>query len=120
MVYNSQQAYYEAITESTRQADSGPFIEFMLSEILQTLKSHQGEEIISVEVPNKMPNKVPDKKELQVLNLLKKNGSLTRKQLCEKTGLSDGGIKKIIASLKEVGWIVRIGSNKTGYWEVRG
>lgn len=124
MVYNSQQAYYEAITESTRQADSGPFIEFILSEILQTLKSHQGEEIISVKVPNKMPNKVPnkmpDKNELQVLNLLKKNGSLTRKQLCEKTGLSDGGIKKIIASLKEGEWIVRIGSNKTGYWEVRG
>lgn len=116
MVYNSQQAYYEAITESTHQADSGPFIEFMLSEILQTLKSHQGEEIVSVKVPNKMP----DKKELQVLNLLKKNGSLTRKQLCEKTGLSDGGIKKIIASLKEGGLIVRIGSNKTGYWEVRG
>ena len=43
MVYANQQAYYDAIAESSRRGNSGPFIDFMLGEILLTLKSHQGE-----------------------------------------------------------------------------
>lgn len=43
MVFSNQQAYYDAITASTQAADSGVFIDFMLSEILETLKNHQGE-----------------------------------------------------------------------------
>ncbi len=41
MVYSNQQEYYDAITESSRKGQCGPFIEFMLGEILSTLKSHQ-------------------------------------------------------------------------------
>ena len=50
--------------------------------------------------------------------LLYENGHLTRDELSERTGLSLGGIKKIINSLREAGLIVRVGSNKTGYWQV--
>lgn len=44
MVYVNQQAYYDAITESSRIANSGPFIDFMLNEILSALKVHQAED----------------------------------------------------------------------------
>ena len=44
MVYANQQAYYDAITESSRIANSGPFIDFMLNEILSALKAHQAED----------------------------------------------------------------------------
>ena len=44
MVFSSQQAYYDAIAASSAKSDSGPFIDFMLGEILKTLKSHQGVE----------------------------------------------------------------------------
>lgn len=37
MVYANQQCYYDAIAESTRRGESGPFIDFMLSEILKAL-----------------------------------------------------------------------------------
>ena len=40
MVYANQEAYYNAIQASTAAADSGPFIDFMLQEILNTLKEH--------------------------------------------------------------------------------
>ena len=43
MVYANQQAYYDAITASTKAGQSGPFIDFMLGEILKTLSNHQGE-----------------------------------------------------------------------------
>ena len=50
--------------------------------------------------------------------LLYENSHLTRDELSERTGLSLGGIKKIINSLREKGYIQRIGSNKSGYWKV--
>ena len=54
----------------------------------------------------------------KVLMLLYENSHLTRDELSERTGLSLGGIKKIINSLREKGYIQRIGSNKSGYWKV--
>lgn len=38
LVYSNQQRYYDAIAESSDKAGCGPFIDFMLGEILKTLK----------------------------------------------------------------------------------
>ena len=65
-----------------------------------------------------MPDKVPNKSELAVLKLLSEDGSMTRLELAEKIGLTESGIKKILANLKTAGWIVRRGGNKTGSWIV--
>jgi len=116
MVFSNQQAYYDAIAVSTQAADSSAFIDFMLGEILKTLQSHQGEEL--KKVLNKVPNKVPNKSEKSIIALLRKDGTLTMSQLATKTKLSESGVKKILTSLKAAGIIKRIGSNKTGYWEV--
>ena len=70
------------------------------------------------EVADKVANKVANKSAQNVLVLLYNNGHLTREQLCAKTGLSLGGIKKILNSLREKGLIERVGGNKTGYWKV--
>lgn len=110
MVHASQQSYYTAIAESSAKADSSPFIEFMLGEILKALNA--------LEVPRKVPRKVPGKNELKVLSLIKSKPSITREELAGKTGLSDGGIKKLLGRMKTAGWIVRRGSDKSGYWEV--
>lgn len=117
MVFSNQQAYYDAIAASSRAANSAPFIDFMLGEILSTLKKYKGEELS--EVPNKVSNKVPNKSERQILSLLRKDGTLTMAQLSAKTRLSESGVKKILSSLKQQELIVRIGSNKTGYWNVK-
>lgn len=70
------------------------------------------------EEPEEVPNKVANISAQKVLLLLYENGHLTRDELSERTGLSLGGIKKIINSLREDGLIERVGSNKTGYWKV--
>ncbi len=41
MVYNNQQNYYKAINDSSAENNSGIFVDFMLGEILNTLKLHQ-------------------------------------------------------------------------------
>ena len=118
MVYANQQEYYNAIAISTREGQSGPFIDFMLNEILKALQKNIREEVPD-KVPDKVPNKVPNKSELSILRLLADNPRLTRVELAEKSGLTENGIKKIITNMKAVGWIEREGSNKTGYWLVK-
>lgn len=49
MVYANQEAYYNAIHTSSQATDVGPFIDFMLQEILNTLKKHQGEPLVRKE-----------------------------------------------------------------------
>lgn len=44
---------------------------------------------------------------------------MTRVELAANTGISENGIKKIIANMKAAGWIERKGSNKNGYWMVK-
>ncbi len=114
MVYANQQEYYNAIAASTSEGQSGPFIDFMLNEILKTLQKN-----IKEEVPNKIPDKVPNKSELSILRLLTDNPRLTRVELAEKVGITENGVKKIITNMKAAGWIERKGSNKTGYWIVQ-
>lgn len=114
MVHANQQEYYSAISTSTAEGQSGPFIDFMLKEILKTLQKN-----IKEEVPNKIPNKVPNKSELLLLSLLSGNPRLTRVDLAREVGISENGVKKIISNMKTAGWIERRGSNKAGYWIVK-
>ena len=113
LVYTNQQEYYDAIGAATANGDSGVFIDFMLNEILETLRKNLKEK-----VPESVPNKVPNKSELAVLRMLSENPHATRLQLASGIGISENGIKKIISSLKASGRIRRIGSNKSGYWEI--
>lgn len=126
MVFSNQQEYYDAITASTNAGNSGPFIDFMLGEILKTLKSHQGEELRSV--PNKIPNKVPNKIKTRhpeitegawnVYAVLLKDNTSSAEEIGKEIGMSDRMVRKHLAMLKESGLIVREGSNKTGWWQL--
>lgn len=72
----------------------------------------------------------PTKRQLDILNLVKdaanKNGSvngsvkkgLTTKEIISKLNLSERTIYRELAILKQLGLIQRIGSDKTGHWEV--
>ncbi|MGM9819159.1 MAG: Fic family protein [Paludibacteraceae bacterium] len=113
MVYANQQEYYNVIAASSSAGQAGPFIDFMLGEILKALQKH-----IKEELPNKLPDKLPNKSERKILQLLSENPQFTRKELAEKIGITEDGIKKNIAQMKAAGWIERKGSNKNGYWVV--
>ena len=119
IVKEHQQEYYDVIARCDAAGNSTAFIEFMLRCLLEAMNQIEEE---PEEVPNKVADKVADKvanKSAQkVLMLLYENGHLTRNELSERTGLSLGGIKKIINSLRESGFIERVGSNKNGYWKV--
>lgn len=54
--------------------------------------------------------------EKSILNLIKTNPSITRKQLVEITGISDSSVKRLLALLQEKHHIRREGSKRTGKW----
>lgn len=56
--------------------------------------------------------------EQEVLSCLRDNPRMTNANLIEKIGKSQRTITRILATLKGKGLIVRVGSNKAGYWQV--
>ena len=56
--------------------------------------------------------------QLQILNYIRDNSNITKKQLQEKTQKSKTTVDNTINFLKENDLLERIGSNKTGYWKV--
>lgn len=119
IVKEHQQDYYNVIAKCDAAGNSTAFIEFMLRCLLDAMNQIEEEpEEVANKVADKVADKVANKSAQKVLMLLYENGHLTRDELSERTGLSLGGIKKIINSLREAGLIVRVGSNKTGYWQV--
>jgi ATP-dependent DNA helicase RecG len=55
----------------------------------------------------------------EILNSMKNNSKITVEELSIKIGINERNIKKNISKLKELGLIKRIGSDKSGYWEVK-
>lgn len=48
---------------------------------------------------------------------MRRNPSITIRELQDDTGLSESGVKKVIRQLKAEGLIRRTGGDKGGHWE---
>lgn len=111
MVYANQQVYYDAITESSRVANSCPFIDFMLNEILNALKAHKIENVVDVGI-NVGIN------ERNILAIIANSPNATVRDMADALGLSLRQCERIIAEMKRKNLIKRKGSNKSGLWEI--
>lgn len=107
IVREHQEHYYNAIESSTAKGESTTFIEFMLEMIFKsmqnTLQSDQ---------------KSNYKSDQKIISLIKENSTITIRELMEILSMSESGVKKVIKKLKDEGTLHRIGSLKSGYWEV--
>ena len=114
MVYVNQQAYYEAISASSARADSAPFVEFMLREILNALQQHRNpHEDVGINVGI---NLTPAQQHL--VELIRRQPRLSVREMAERLELSQRQAERVVASLREKNVIRRVGANKSGYWEV--
>ena len=57
-------------------------------------------------------------KVVKVLDLIKENPAITRKELSDKLGINPSAVQKHIDKLKKEGVIIREGSDKKGGWKV--
>lgn len=108
IVRDYQEEYYQAIEDSTELGESTPFIEFMLEMILK-----------SIQTTLKSDQKSNYKSDQKILVLMQENSKITIYELMEKLSMSESGIKKVIKKLKDENIISRVGSLKSGHWEVK-
>lgn len=116
VIRDHQQAYYQALEQADQQAESTPFVHFMLSVISGTLAQNA-----TVNAPVNAPVNVEGLKTPEaILLLLQSDARLTRQQIATILSKDVRTIARAIARLQQAGTLRRIGSDKAGHWEVRG
>lgn len=127
VIKDNQHDYYQALEQADNQADSTPFIHFMLSVIQQTLVQNA-----PVSAPVNSTKNAPVKLAMDVsegiselktpdaiLYLLSQMPELTRSQLAEIIRKDIRTIGRAISKLQQAGKLTRIGSDKSGHWQVQ-
>jgi Fic family protein len=115
IVWAHQREYYEAIRLSSARGDSGPFVDFMLEQILRALEA-KGEANTAPATDQKTNQKTDQK----ILDILAAMPDATIRDLANATGLSVSGVKWNLRKLKASGRLRRVGPDKGGHWEVAG
>ena len=122
IVKANQQKYYQIISQCDAMGDSTLFVEFMLGCLLDAMENY--EEADEGEVQDKMQDKIQDKfsevgkTAWEVLDIIRQKPKATVNDICSQLELKERQVYKHISQLKKLGLIVRVGSNKTGYWKV--
>lgn len=106
MIYKNQQTYYDAIAKSSAINDSGVFIDFMLQEILNSLKNRYNTKSETKEIEEK------------ILDIISSDIYITAKKISENLSISQRQVERVISDLKIRGVIERIGARKNGYWKI--
>lgn len=119
VIKDHQSRYYQALEQADEQADSTVFIHFMLSTISKTLEQNAPLNA-PINAPVNIPANIADLKTLDaIVLLLQHNPHLTRQQLAEVIGKDLRTIGRAISKLQQTNQLKRIGSAKTGYWQVQ-
>jgi len=113
VIKTHQQEYYQALGTSDSAANSTAFISFMLKAILQTLENAPANALANAPV-NIKGLKTPD----AILALLEADPRLTRGQMAEQIGKDIRTIGRAIKKLQDEGKLQRVGSDKSGHWEI--
>ncbi len=120
MVFANQEQYYEAIAQSTKAGNSIHFIDFMLQEIYNALKRHQGEPAITSDVGIRVGINVGIKSEQfdKILSLIRQNPRVSVREMALMLKISSRQCERLISEMKAQGLIKREGANKNGCWVV--
>ena len=103
-----QTAYYQALADADRLADSTPLIEFMLQALLDAM----------IEVPTKTSGKKSVKTSGKILALIRENELVTITELAVAIGVSERSIERNLKKLQAEQRLSRIGPANGGYWKV--
>ncbi|MDO5342726.1 MAG: Fic family protein [Bacteroidia bacterium] len=123
IVKNDKADYIKSLVDSRDSETSEPFLEFMIEEHVKNLnneieafkKSMDFDPINTKSDPIKsFSDPITDR----LYNEIILNSSLNYSEYAAKLGVSEATVKRRLGELKKNGIIVRIGSNKTGRWEI--
>ena len=111
VIKDNQEGYYLALQQSDTQSDSSPFIEFMLNAIDDALHKNEPQNAtVNATLKIKTPN--------AIINLIGENKNITRKEMANLLGKDISTIARAIKKLREDAKLQRVGSDKSGHWEI--
>ena len=116
IIRKHQERYYMAIQNCNNAGNSNEFIEFMLEIIDEAVDDMivKQQEITQKTTQETTKETTQEK----ILNLIKKNPSITQTEMAKELDLTRDGISYNIKILKEKGKIERVGSTKNGMWKI--
>ena len=123
VVKDDKAEYIQSLMDAREQETLFPFYEFMFDEHIQNIskeieayKKSQAADLIK---PVSDPiNDISDPITERLYQAILKNNKLNYAEYGALLGVSEATIKRRLGELRKVGMIVRMGSNKSGYWEV--
>lgn len=104
IVYKYRKEYYKAIAVSGGVDGCTPFIEFILGVIDETLT---------------LESNIPRSTRDRIIEQLHNNPKITRNELASLLGITSDGVKYHLQKMTAEGIIIRHGSARGGYWEVK-
>lgn len=108
-LYEEQENYFNAISESHNNTNCNKFIEFMIHIIETTI-----DDIITTQKTTQKLNK----NELLILKYIREDKFITRSELADKLSITPDGVKYNLNKLKKLNIIKRNGSDRNGYYEI--
>lgn len=114
IVYNNQKAYYDAIGQSTKNADCSVFIELMLRLICDAMTLYINEKAKG-DTQGDTQDDTQEKTIQKIIEIIKANNKVTTAQIAEKLGVSVITVKRKIKSMPEIHYV---GSGYSGHWEI--
>ena len=123
IVKEDKAEYIQALIDSREKESLEPFREFMLEEHIRNIskeikeykKSQENDLIKAVSDPIKS---FSDPIKERLYQAVLKDGSLNYAEYAAIIGASEATVKRRLGELKKDGFIIRVGSNKTGHWEI--
>ena len=67
---------------------------------------------------HKSTQKASDSTQKRILEIIEETPHASRKDIAERIGISEDGVKKQLANLKRMGLIERAGAARGGYWKI--
>jgi predicted HTH transcriptional regulator len=107
-IYLNQEEYYSSIAKCHNNGNANVFIKFVLNTINSSL-----DKII------KNSNFVINDIQNRIIELITNNNRITQNEIANIIGVNVRTIKRNFKVLIDNSIVERIGSDKTGYWEVK-
>ena len=122
IVKEDKAEYIQALIDSREKESLEPFREFMVEEHIRNIskeikeykKSQENDLIKAVSDPIKS---FSDPIKERLYQAVVQDGTLNYAEYAAIIGASEATVKRRLGELKKDGFIIRVGSNKTGHWE---
>lgn len=109
-IYLNQEEYYDSIAKCHINGNVNLFINFILKCVNSTIEKTTQKTTQTVKL---------NKNQLKILELIKNNPQITRKELADKLKITTDGVKYNLKKLLDNSLIERIGPDNGGYWIVK-